>query len=344
MRYQSPHANAVFDQPRTAVLLVNLGTPDAPTPAALRRYLKEFLWDPRVVEIPRLPWWLILNLLVLRLRPKRSAAAYRTVWTERGSPLLFHTQDQCDRLREALQAQYPQLEVAFAMRYGSPSLPQELDRLQAAGVDKLIVLPLYPQYSGSTTGSVVDALGAHFRRRRWVPSLHVVGEYHRHPAYIEALAEQVEQYWARHGRGDRLVFSFHGVPERYATAGDPYPVQCHATAALLAARLGLAEDAWQTTFQSRFGKAKWLTPYTDQTMKALPGQGVKHVQLFCPGFSADCLETLEEIAVENRGYFIEAGGERFEYISALNAEPRHINMMAAVLAAPLADWADRSHS
>ncbi|MDX5297602.1 MAG: ferrochelatase [Gammaproteobacteria bacterium] len=339
MRYQSPRGFR-HDQPaRLGVLITNLGTPDAPTPAALRRYLREFLSDPRVVEVPRLLWWLILNLVILRIRPRRSAKAYQQVWQAEGSPLLLHTQAQCLALRERLQAEYGEdLVVEFAMRYGNPSIASVLERLQQQGVRRLVVVPLYPQYSGSTSASTFDALARDFMRRRWLPDLRFVSLDPDFPPYIEAMAKHIEAYWAHHGRGQRLLLSYHGVPKRYLLQGDPYHCECHKTSRLLAERLGLNDAEYLTTFQSRFGREEWLKPYTDHTLKALPAQGVTSVDVFCPGFSADCLETIEEIDEENRHYFLEAGGERFAYIPALNATPVHIDALSALIRNELQGW------
>jgi len=324
---------------RLGVLITNLGTPDEPTPSALRRYLKEFLSDPRVVEVPRPIWWLILNGVILNIRPRRSAAAYRKVWTERGSPLLLHTQDQCTALREQLQQIHgDRVVVEFAMRYGNPSISSVLEKMQQQGVTQLLVLPLYPQYSGSTSGSTFDAVAADFMKRRWLPDLTFISHYHDFPPYIEAMAKHIEAYWADKGRADLLLLSFHGIPKRYLLNGDPYHCECFKTSRLLAERLGLDAGQYRTTFQSRFGREEWLKPYTDMTLKALPGEGITSVQVFCPGFSADCLETLEEIEEENREYFEHAGGQRYEYISALNAEPVHIDALAELVRPYLENW------
>ena len=328
------------DQPaRLGVLITNLGTPEAPTTPALRRYLAEFLADPRVVEVPRLLWMLILHGIILRLRPRKSAHAYQSVWTEQGSPLMLHTLAQRDALRAALKPAWgDDLIVECAMRYGQPSISNVMESLQQQGVRQLLVVPLYPQYSAATTASTFDALAADFTRRRWLPDLRFVTHYHDFPDYIEALAGEVEQYWQQHGRPDRLVLSYHGIPQRYLDNGDPYHCECHKTSRLLAERLGLGRDQYLTTFQSRFGREEWLKPYTDDTLKSLPGQGVKHVQVLCPGFSADCLETIEEIDVENRGYFMEAGGEQYHYITALNAKPAHIHALKALIERELSGW------
>lgn len=319
-------------QVRVGVLITNLGTPDSPDRKALRRYLKEFLSDPRVVEVPRLLWWMILNMIILNIRPARSAKSYRSVWTERGSPLMVHTSDQADAIRVRLQAVYgDDLVVDFAMRYGNPSITSRLSAMQEAGVERLIVLPLYPQYCAATTGSTFDAIASDFSRRRWLPSLHFINAYHDFDPFIQASASHLRAYIAEHGRADKLVFSYHGIPARYLTAGDPYHCHCHKTSRLIAAALGLSEDEHMTTFQSRFGRERWLRPYTDETLKALPGQGVNSVQVYCPGFSADCLETIEEIGVENRDYFMAAGGSSYSFIPCLNAESHHIDALCELL-------------
>ena len=328
--------------PRVGILVTNLGTPDAPEKKPLRRYLKEFLSDPRVVEVPRLLWWFILNVIILNVRPARSAAAYRTVWTEQGSPLLLNTRAQAEALQDAFNQRYgDRVVVDFAMRYGSPAIADVIQGLLQRGVTRLLVLPLYPQYSGPTTGSTFDALAADFSRRRWLPELRFVMQYHDHPAYIRAVADSIRAHQARHGATDRLIFSYHGEPRRYLDEGDPYHCQCHKTTRLVAEELGLAEDGYMTTFQSRFGREEWLQPYTDETLKALPGQGVKSVQVICPGFSSDCLETLEEIGEENRGYFLESGGERYEYVPCLNASAGHISALGALLEEQLSGWLDQ---
>lgn len=322
------------EPPRIGVLLTNLGTPDAPTASALRRYLKEFLSDPRVVEVNRVLWWFILRIILL-FRPARSAHAYATVWTDKGSPLALNTQDQAEALQSHLGNN---VLVDWAMRYGQPSIKQKVDELLNKGVRKLLILPLYPQYSASTTASTFDALSADFTKRRWLPDLRFVSSYHDHPAYINAVCASIEKYWQQHGRADKLVFSYHGVPLRYLHAGDPYHCHCHKTTRLVAEKLGLKEDAYLTTFQSRFGREEWLKPYTDKTMMSLPGSGVKSVQVICPGFSSDCLETLEEIAIQNRDFFLEAGGENFSYIPALNSSAEHIVCLGEIVAQNLQGW------
>lgn len=325
--------------PRAGVLLTNLGSPDAPTPAAVRRYLKEFLSDPRVIEMPRPLWWLILNLVILNVRPKKSAALYESVWTEEGAPLLAHAREQAEKLRFALESRYPgRIEVAMGMRYGNPSIQTALETLHDAGVKRLIVLPLYPQYSATTTASTFDAVSDVLKQWRWLPELRFVTHYHDDDDYIQALAARIEAHWEQYGRAEHLVFSFHGLPKRYLTDGDPYHCECHKTSRLLAEALRLEDDEWQTTFQSRLGKEEWLRPYTDETLRGLPAKGIKKVDIICPGFSADCLETLEEIAVTNRDEFINAGGEQYRYIPALNASDRHIDMITNLIRRHTNGW------
>ncbi len=314
------------DARRTGVLLINLGTPDAPTPEALRRYLREFLSDPRVVDLPRWQWLPLLHGVILRTRPKRSAAAYARIWTKDGSPLRLYT----ERLAEGLQRSLG-LPVRIAMRYGNPRIEAGLQELRRAGVERLIALPLYPQYSATTTATAYDALGETLRHWRHVPPLRWVGDYHREPEYIDALARSVERHWQTRGQGERLLLSFHGLPERYAREGDPYPEQCRATAEALVARLGLSEGQWALSYQSRFGREPWLTPYTDETLVHWAREGVRAVDVICPGFATDCLETLEEIAMENRDHFLAAGGERFHYIPALNDHPDHVRLLAGLV-------------
>jgi ferrochelatase len=327
---------------RTAVLLVNLGTPDAPTAPALRRYLAEFLSDPRVVEIPKIAWWPILHGIILRTRPARSAAKYATVWQPEGSPLAVWTQRQAAGVRERLQDRGHRVLVRHAMRYGNPAIPDVLDTLRGEGVTRVLVLPLYPQYAGATTASVADKVMQWAQGARRMPELRFVGEYHDDPAYIAALAARVQAHWAAHGRGERLVLSFHGVPHRSLLLGDPYHCQCHKTARLLGQALGLPREQLLVTFQSRFGKARWLEPYTEPTLKALAAEGVKTVDVMCPGFVADCLETLEEIADEAREAFLEAGGQAFHYIECLNDQPQWLDALTALAERHLQGWDTRS--
>jgi ferrochelatase len=321
------------------VLLVNLGSPDAPTTAAVRRYLSEFLWDPRVVEIPRPLWWLILHAVVLRLRPSRSAHAYQRVWTDEGSPLLVISQAQARALQKALTAHYgDQIHVALAMRYGNPSIKAGLAQLRAAKARRIVILPLYPQYSAATTGTVFDAVSAELKTWRWVPELRFITHYHDDDGYLKALADSIRESWQQHGQAERLLFSFHGMPKRTLLLGDPYYCHCQKTARLVAERLGLSQEQWQLTFQSRFGRAEWLQPYTDKTLREWVKQGIKNVDVVCPGFSADCLETLEEIAMQNKEAFLASGGERLHYISALNERPDHIAALVDLLESHIQGW------
>ncbi len=327
----------------TAVLLVNLGTPKAPTTAEVRRYLAEFLWDPRVVEIPRPLWWLILNGVVLRTRPKQSAAKYASIWTPDGSPLLLWTDRQAKRLQGDLGQRGLAVRVRYAMRYGEPSLPGVLDALQADGIRRILVLPLYPQYAGSTTATVVDAVAAWARGQRHLPELRFVNQYHDDPGYIGALAASVRDHWQREGRARKLLMSFHSVPARTVELGDPYREQCLRTAHLLAERLGLGESDYIVTFQSRLGRAKWLEPYTEPTLRRLAAQGVDSIDALCPGFAADNLETLEEIAVEGRDAFLGAGGKRFSFIPCLNDRDDWIRVLADLAQRHLQGWPTQHH-
>jgi len=323
----------------TGVLLVNLGTPDSPSAADVRRYLKEFLWDPRVVEVPRPAWWLVLNLVILNTRPRRSARAYAKVWTEEGSPLLVISRRQ----HAALQAELEQLsggsvKVVLAMRYGKPSIAAGMQELRAAGARRMLVLPLYPQYSATTTAAIVDAVADELRHWRVLPELRFVNDYHAHPSYISALADSVRRYQAAHGVPDRLLLSFHGIPQDYVDAGDPYATQCYRTAELLVQALELPAGRWQLSFQSRLGPKQWLQPYTDHTLRALAEEGVRSVQVICPGFSVDCLETLEEVAMENRDIFLEAGGQQYDYIPCLNDDAAHIRLFAGLVSQHTQGW------
>ncbi len=340
---EPPHAHgATPSSPATAVLLCNLGTPEAPTAPALRRYLAEFLGDPRVVEIPRLLWWLILHGVILRVRPKKSAVKYAGIWMPEGSPLKVWTERQARLLAGYLGQREHKVTVHFAMRYGNPSLASVLDRMKTSGVKRVLVLPLYPQYSGPTTASVVDAVAAWARRTRALPELRFVNHYHDDPGYIGALAQRVSDHWLAHGRPDKLVMSFHGVPQRTLQLGDPYHCECLKTARLLAERLQLKPEQWTVTFQSRFGKAKWLQPYTEPTLRGLAAQGVRRVDLICPGFACDCLETLEEIAIEGRDAFLAAGGKEFNYIPCLNDQHEWIAALTAIALQHLQGWDTRS--
>ena len=338
MPFQPEPAYTHGQAPRTAILLCNLGTPDAPTAPALRRYLGQFLSDQRVVEIPKPLWWLILHGIILRTRPAKSAAKYASIWTPEGSPLAVWTSKQATLLRGWLGEAGHQVLVRHAMRYGNPSIASQLDALKAEGATRILILPLYPQYSGTTTASVFDAVYTWAARTRNVPELRFVNHYHDDLGYINALAATIQTHWKHHGPPDKLVMSFHGVPERTLHLGDPYHCESHKTARLLAQRLGLQKDDYQVTFQSRFGKAKWLEPYTEPTLVALAQAGTKKVDVICPGFTGDCLETLEEINMEAREAFLHAGGTTFNYIPCLNDSPDFIRALAQLTQAHLGGW------
>jgi ferrochelatase len=322
----------------TAVLLCNLGTPDEPTAPALRRYLGEFLSDQRVVEIPKLVWWVILHGIILRLRPKKSAAKYASIWMKEGSPLRVWTEKQAVMLRGYLAARGHPVEVRYAMRYGNPSIASQLDQLKADGVTRVLILPAYPQYSATTTASVFDAVYSWAAKVRNLPEFRFVNHYHDDAGYIHALADKIKAHWSSNGRAEQLVMSFHGVPERTLKLGDPYHCECHKTARLLATELGLKPDQYKVTFQSRFGKAKWLEPYTEPTLIKLGAEGVKSVDVVCPGFTGDCLETLEEISMEAHHAFIEAGGKEFTYIACLNDSPVWLAALADFSIKHMAGW------
>ncbi|MFC5436487.1 ferrochelatase [Rhodanobacter umsongensis] len=325
---------------QAAVLLVNLGTPTAPTAKAVRPYLAQFLGDRRVIDYPRWLWWLILHGVILRVRPPRSARAYAKVWTSQGSPLRFGSEAVAEALHRELARQRPDgpIQVALAMRYGEPSVAATIARLQHEGVRRLLVLPLYPQYSATSTGSVIDAVADALKTLRWPPELRLVNDYHDDPGHIAALASSIEGWWAINGRGDKLLLSFHGIPERYVRLGDPYLDQCQRTARLLREHLRLGEDELVVSFQSRVGRESWLHPYTDATVRRLATEGVQRLDVACPGFAVDCLETLEEIAMQNRAFFIAAGGGDLRYIPALNDSAGQVDSLAALVLRHTQGW------
>jgi ferrochelatase len=342
MRYLPEPPYAHDSIPKIGVLLVNLGTPEAPTAAALRPYLKQFLSDPRVIEVPRVVWWPILHGLVLTSRPRKSAQKYAKIWTAEGSPLKVHTERQANLLRARLEAalRLPMV-VAWAMRYGTPPVEQALAELKAQGCDRVLVVPLYPQYAASSTGSTYDAVLAAAARMRNVPELRLVKHFHDHPGYIDALAGSVRDYWMANGRPDRLVMSFHGVPRFTLERGDPYHCECQKTGRLLAEALSLQPGQYLITFQSRFGRAEWLKPYTQDTLEALGREQMRRVDVVCPGFVADCLETLEEIAIENKTAFLSSGGGEFHYIPCLNERDDWIGALASIARNHLQGWLER---
>lgn len=317
-----------MSQAKTGILLANLGTPDAPTPQAVKRYLRQFLSDRRVVDAPRLLWWPLLRGVILPIRSPRVAKLYKSVWMEEGSPLMVYSRRQ----EKALAARLPDVPVALGMSYGSPSLESAVEALMAQGVEHIVVLTLYPQYSCSTVAAVWDELARILGKKRFIPGISFIRDYADNADYIAALANSVRASFAQHGEPDLLLLSYHGIPQRYASQGDDYPQRCRDTTRELVSALDLPPEKVMMTFQSRFGREPWLTPYTDETLKMLGEKGVKHIQVMSPGFAADCLETLEEIAVQNREFFLEAGGEKYEYIPALNDSPEHIEMMANLTA------------
>lgn len=324
---------------KLAILLVNLGTPDAPDKASVRRYLAEFLADPRIVEQPRWLWWLVLNGIILRTRPARSARAYAKVWTAEGSPLQVETTALAARLQSSIACEFGDaIVVRHAMRYGSPSIAETLVELARAGMQRLLVVPLFPQYSATTTASVFDAISKALQRWRRVPELRFVNDYCRESAHIEALGRSVERHWQAHGRSERLLLSFHGIPERYVRNGDPYRGQCEMTTKLLRQRLGMSDAGLLLSYQSRLGREPWLQPYTDGILASLPEQGVRSVDVLCPGFAVDCLETLEEIGMEGRETFIQAGGKTFNYIACLNDSEDQLEAMLALVKRHGAGW------
>ncbi len=321
---------------KLGILLTNLGTPEAPTTSALRKYLREFLSDPRVVEIPRIIWMCILHGIILRVRPKKSAALYKSIWTEQGSPLLVNSEKQKEKIADRLTKQYgDDVTVALAMRYGQPSIENALNRFQQSGVSDIVVLPLYPQYAGPTVAATFDAVVDTLKKWRWIPSLRFISGYHNNEKYIEALANSVTKHIEKHGKPDKLVLSYHGMPKYFLEQGDPYFCFCAATTRLMVEKLGFEESEFVMTFQSRFGKAEWLQPYTDVTLESLAKEGHKHVAIISPAFSADCLETLEELEHENRAMFMEAGGETYHYIPALNDDELHIDALVDVINASI---------
>jgi ferrochelatase len=324
--------------PRIGILLVNLGTPEAPTPAALRRYLGQFLSDSRVVEIPALVWKPILHGVILRVRPAKSAAKYASIWTKEGSPLRVWTQKQTALLQGHLGELGHRVTVRHAMRYGEPAIGGALSAMKAEGVTRVLIVPLYPQYSGATTASVMDDVFAWGRQTRYLPELRHINHFHDDPGYLGALEASVRAHWAANGRAGKLVMSFHGMPHRTLLLGDPYHCECLKTGRMLAERLGLAKDDYLITFQSRFGKAKWLEPYTEPSLRELAKSGVARVDVICPGFVADCIETLEEIAMEAREAFISSGGKEFHYIPCLNDQPAWIRALTQLVCSHMQGW------
>lgn len=328
MKYFGQEHDFSNSNDKIGVLLCNLGTPDRPVCPGLRKYLAEFLMDPRVIELPKVLRAILVRGIIVNFRSHKSAAAYREIWTEDGSPLLLNSLKLGDKVSSLLGEKF---HVEVAMRYGNPSVETKIRALHTAGVRKVIAIPLYPQYSGSTNGSTFDAIGSAFKRQRWVPNFQFISDYFQHDAYISAIGESIKSHWKEHGRKQKLVMSFHGVPKKFTLRGDPYEFQCKDSAQRIANYLNLEDDEWILVFQSRLGAEEWLQPYCDQTLKDLPGKGIKSVDIICPGFSADCLETLEEIDGENKEYFLNAGGENYSYVPCLNDGDLHANLLKQII-------------
>lgn len=337
--YLGQSAYAHGEPPRTGILLVNLGTPKAPTAQALRPYLRQFLGDPRVIEWPAWLWKPILNGIILNVRPKKSAKLYASIWMDEGSPLFLYSQSIADKLQTNLQATWgDNIRVALAMRYGQPSIAQRLAEFREANVQRILVLPLFPQYSATTAATIYDIVFNELRRYRWMPELRTVSDYHDNSRYIQALADSIRKFWAENGRSAKLLYSFHGIPKSYFEKGDPYYCFCQKTARLVSENLGLSRDEYQLCFQSRFGPEEWLQPYTDKTLEQWAHDGLESVDTICPGFAVDCLETLEEMAVENRDIFLEAGGQQYQYIPCLNDSDAHLTLFTDLAQRHLQGW------
>lgn len=342
MSYPPSHSQVSITQRRSiGVLLINLGTPELPTPKAIHQFLAEFLMDPRVIEFPRWLWRPLLKIFILPRRARRNAALYQSIWSAEGSPLLTMSRQLSDGLLKQLASHMPGvIKVALGMRYGAPSIKQALAQLRSVQIDCLLILPLYPQYSATTTASCFDAIADELKTWRRLPELRYINHYSDEPAYIEAIATSIRTHWQAHGKADKLIFSFHGLPQKYCDLGDPYAVQCKKTADYLAKALGLDADSWMLCYQSRFGRKAWLQPYTDQILKQLPKRGVKSVDIVCPGFAVDCLETLEEIDKTNRAIFLKAGGKGYHYIPALNDSQSHLEMLQKLVEKHTLSWVD----
>tara|TARA_B100001540_G_scaffold317738_1_gene352520 strand:- start:4670 stop:5695 length:1026 start_codon:yes stop_codon:yes gene_type:complete len=323
---------------RTGILLTNLGTPDEPNSRALKPYLREFLSDPRVIEIPKILWQIILNGIILQIRPRKSAKTYQSIWTEEGSPLLTISKKQLDKVQKKLKPEFPNTIFILAMRYGNPSIPKALKEFKQNNVRRILVLPLYPQYCAATTASTFDAITSILQKWRWIPELRFINQYFEEENYIKAISNSIEDFWKKNKKPQKIVFSYHGIPKSYHIKGDPYHCFCLKTTRLVKEYMNLRDDEVITTFQSRFGKQEWLKPYTSEILKSLPKEGIKKINIISPGFSADCLETLEELKIENREYFEEAGGEEYHYIPCLNDSPNHINMIADLIKKHSQGW------
>ena len=328
MKYFGQQHDITNGHEKIGVLIANLGTPDAPKCPKLRKYLTQFLTDPRVIELPCPLRQFLVRGIIINVRAHKSAAAYRTVWTDEGSPLMVHSQNLAEQVRRSLGDQFL---VEVGMRYGKPSIESAIQSLHVHGCRKLIILPMYPQYSGSTSGSIMDAVGKTLKKTRWVPHTHFISDYFQNESYINALCNSIKLHWEEYGKAEKLIFSFHGIPQRYVKNGDPYQSHCEQTVSSVCDLLGLSDKEYLLVYQSRVGKEPWLQPYCDETMKSLPKDGVKNIDVICPGFSADCLETIEEIDEENKEYFLESGGESYRYIQCLNSNEDHSKMVISLI-------------
>ena len=326
------------------ILLVNLGTPDNTKTSSVRRYLRQFLSDPRVIEVPKVIWWFVLNLFILPFRPSKSAEAYKEIWTKEGSPLLLYSEEITKKIQKSFNGRELKndFHVELAMSYGKPSIENSLDKLRKKNVRRILLLPMYPQYSSTTTGSVFENVTKVLSKQRWIPEFRHINQYHDNKAYIETISESIKEFWKSNGTPDRLLFSFHGLPKKMLLEGDPYHCQCYKTARLVSEKLELSEDDWFVSFQSRLGPTKWLEPYTDETLKSWGEKKSGVVDVICPGFSVDCLETLEEIAMENAEYYEEAGGKKLRYIPALNSQQKHISFLINLIEKNISDWIHES--
>ncbi len=326
------------------ILLVNLGTPDNTKTSSVRRYLRQFLSDPRVIEVPKVIWWFVLNLFILPFRPSKSAEAYKEIWTKEGSPLLLYSEEITKKIQKSFNGRELKndFHVELAMSYGKPSIENSLNKLRKKNVRRILLLPMYPQYSSTTTGSVFENVTKVLSKQRWIPEFRHINQYHDNKAYIETISESIKEFWKSNGTSDRLLFSFHGLPKKMLLEGDPYHCQCYKTARLVSEKLELTEDDWFVSFQSRLGPTKWLEPYTDETLKSWGEKKSGVVDVICPGFSVDCLETLEEIAMENAEYYEEAGGKKLRYIPALNSQQKHISFLINLIEKNISDWIHES--
>ena len=323
---------------KIGILLTNLGTPDEPTAKSLKVYLKEFLSDTRVIETPKWIWWLILNGIILNIRPAKSAKLYKSIWADGGSPLMVNARKQLQLTEKRFKDSHPHLIFDLGMRYGNPSIKSALNNLRKQNCDKIIIFPLYPQYCAATTGSTFDAVAKEFLNWRWVPSLRFISNYHTSDQYITALCNSIKEYWEKNSKPKKLIFSYHGVPKKYLDKGDPYHCFCHRTTRLVKEKMNLDEDLCLTTFQSRFGPAEWLQPYTDKTIEKFAKDGVDDIQIISPAFSSDCLETIEELNGENREIFMDNGGKKFDYIPCLNDRIDHIDMIETLIKSEMNGW------